>query len=601
MKKIILLTISLIASSVLLAQQGKLRGTVIDDENAETLIGVSVVVDGTTTGTITDLDGNYSLSLAPGTYTIVYSYISYATQKVTGVEIVADQTKTVDIRLGSDAEEIGEVVVTAQRITNSETALLTIQKKSANVLDAVSAESFSKTGDNDAGSAIRRVTGVSVEGGKYVYVRGLGDRYTKTQLNGVDIPGLDPDRNTVQMDIFPANLLDNIVVYKTFTPDLPGDFTGGMVDVNTKSFPSTETFSFSTTLGYTTGMNLKNNALRYNGGAGTFMAFGTKYRELPFAEDTKIPNRFEYNPALTELTSSFNRQLAPSTFTSPLNGRVAVSKGNQINKEKITLGYNTAFNYSYEFRNYDEYEFGRAFKGDSSQTTLFQDVAAKGQRSEQEVQWSGMLGGAIKTNKSKYVLNLLHTQNAVSRSALYEIAKPDDQNTALPLKQYVLDYSQRSVSNVLFAGTHSLRPDKWELEWKLSPTYSKITEPDIRSTKYLVEYNPLTEQNDYIIDNGDGAVPERFYRYLTEINGVAKIDLTHDFKIWKNLDSKLKFGVANTYKNRDYKVLRFIFNSNLEQDLTGNGDELMEDEVIWSTFNSPGTDVRSEGRLTNNQ
>jgi TonB-dependent receptor len=575
-------------------QQGKLRGTIIDDENVETLIGVSVVIDGTFTGTITDLEGNYNLALDPGTYTIVFSYISYATQKVTGIIIKAGETNTVDIRLGSDAEEIGEVVVMAQRITNSESALLTIQKKSANVLDAVSAESFAKTGDNDAGAAIRRVTGVSVEGGKYVYVRGLGDRYTKTQLNGVDIPGLDPDRNTVQMDIFPANLLDNIVVYKTFTPELPGDFTGGMVDINTKSFPSTETFSFSATMAYTTGMSLQKDALRYNGGAGTFAAFGNKYRALPFSEDTKIPNRFERDPALTELTSSFNRQLAPNQFTSPLNGRLAISKGNQITKEKVTFGYNTALNYSYEFRNYDEFEFGRSIKSEPSETALSQLQYASGQRSEQEVQWSGMLGGAIKTDKSKYILNLLHSQNAVSRAAVYDITFPNGLNTALPFKQFVLDYSQRSVSNLLFSGSHKLRSNKWGLDWKLSPTYSKITEPDIRSTKYIIE------NNEFIIDNGDGAIPERFYRYLTEINAVAKVDLTYDFKAWKNLDSKLKFGTANTYKTRDYKVLRFIFNSTLDEDLTGNADELMTDDLIWSNSNATGTYVRAEESLTNN-
>lgn len=594
MKRILLIITAVLVAVSSFAQQGKLRGTIIDEGDGETLIGVTVVVEGTTNGTITDLDGNYSLSLNPGTYTILFSYISYATQRVEGVVIKAGETKLMDIQMGSDEELIGEVTVTAERITNSERALLTIQKKSSNVLDAVSAQTFSKTGDNDAAQAIKRVTGVSVEGGKYVYVRGLGDRYTKTQLNGVDIPGLDPDRNSVQMDIFPANLLDNIVVYKTFTPDLPGDFVGGMVDVTTKSFPSTSTFSFSSSIGYTTGMNLNSSALRYKGGAGTFFGFGNKYRALPFSESTDIPNRFEFDPALTELTGSFNRQLAPTTFTSPLNGSLAVSKGNQINKEKVTLGYNTALNYRYQFRNYDEYEFGRSIKGPSDETELVQLQSATGQRSEQEVQWSGMLGGAIKTNKSKYLLNLLHSQNSVSRSALYDITFPNGQNTALPLKQFVLDYSQRSVTNVLLGGKHSIRPDKWDLEWKLSPTFSKITEPDVRSTKYIVE------DGEFIIDNGDGAVPERFYRSLNEINGVAKLDVTHDFKVWKNLDSKLKFGFANTYKNRDYQILRFIFNSTSSETLSGNGDELMADDFLWSTSNTTGTYVRAEESLEDN-
>ncbi|MCB9255725.1 MAG: TonB-dependent receptor [Chitinophagales bacterium] len=589
MKKIIYLLFSLVFVSSVFAQQGKVRGVIIDDENAETLIGVSVVVEGTTIGTITDLDGNYSLSLDPGSYTIVYSYISYASQRVTDVIVKAGETKIIDLRFKSDAEQIGEVVVTAERITNNETALQTIQKKSANVLDGVSAQTFTKTGDNDAAAAMRRVTGVSVEGGKYVYVRGLGDRYTKTQLNGVDIPGLDPDRNTVQMDIFPSNLLDNIVVYKTFTPDLPADFTGGMVNINTKSFPSSETFSFSTSLGYTIGMNFNSNALRHKGGAGTFMGFGNKYRELPFDKNTVVLNLKYTDPAkLTSLTSAFSKQLAPTVFTSPLNGSFSISKGNQIDAKRVTLGYNTAFNYRYQFRNYDEYEFGRSIKGNPSESELLQLQYAKGQRSEQEIQWSGMLGGALKTKKSKYIANILHSQNAQTRSADYSIVFPDGQNTALPLKQFVLDYSQRSVSNLLLAGTHNLKEDKWELEWKLSPTYSKITEPDIRSTKYLIE------NGEYIIDNGDGAVPERFYRYLTEINTVGKVDVTHDFKVWKNLNSKLKFGVANTFKTRDYAVLRYLFNSTLDTELSGNGDELLLPENIYSNTNTRGTYVSSE-------
>ncbi len=585
------------------SQQGKLRGTVIDDENGETLIGVSVVIEGTTIGTITDLDGNYSLSLEPGKYTVLYSYISYATQRVTDVVITPGGTKLVDIRLGSDVEQIGEVVVKAERITNSETALLTIQKKSANVLDGISAQTFSKTGDNDAGAAIRRVTGVSVEGGKYVYVRGLGDRYTKTQLNGVDIPGLDPDRNSVQMDIFPANLLDNIVVYKTFTPDLPGDFTGGMIDVTTKSFPARSTFAFSSSIGYTTGMNLIEDALRYKGGGGTFFGFGNKFRELPFPENTDIPNRVEDDPRLTELTGSFNRQLAPTTFRSPLNGSIALSKGNQIDKEKVTIGYNTAFNYRYQFRNYDKFEFGRSFKGNPNSTDLLQSLYANGQRSEQEVQWSGMLGGAIKTAKSKFLLNLLHTQNSVSRSAQYKITQPASQDNANNNRQFVLDYSQRSVTNILLSGKHSIKPEKWELEWKVSPTLSKITEPDIRSTTYVEEVVNLPGDSSFVqyrVDNGEGAVPERFFRELTEINAVAKVDVVHDFKVWGNLDSKLKFGFANTFKNRDYQILRFIFNSTSGEQLTGNGDELMEDDFLWTPTNTTGTYLRSEESLTEN-
>ena len=110
-------------------------------------------------------------------------------------------------------------------------------------MDAVSAQEFKKAGDGNAASAAKRVSGVSIDGGKYVFVRGLGDRYTKTQLNGMDIPGLDPDRNSIQMDIFPANIIDNIKVLKSFSANLPADFTWVVVDIETKSIPIETNFS----------------------------------------------------------------------------------------------------------------------------------------------------------------------------------------------------------------------------------------------------------------------------------------------------------------------------------------------------------------------
>ncbi|MGB1247928.1 MAG: TonB-dependent receptor domain-containing protein [Chitinophagales bacterium] len=590
MKHIFITIFTLLLVSVGFGQTGAIRGVVYDENTGETMPFVNVVVTGTTTGATTDLDGNFAISnLSAGTYSISLSFVSYQTKTIEGILLEEGEIENITVQLSDKELEIEEVVIKAERNKNSDIAVLTLQKKSVNVLDGISSETFKKTGDGDAAAAIKRVTGVSVEGGKYVYVRGLGDRYTKTQLNGVDIPGLDPDRNTVQMDIFPSNLLDNLVIYKTFSPDLPGDFTGGMVNIETKSFPSAKTFSFSLGMGYTTGMHLKKDALRYKSGAGSFFAFGSKYRELPFDENTEVINIHIKDPALmTELTSSFENQLAPTTFRSPLNGSFSIYKGNQINKEKITLGYNAAFNYSYQFRHYDNYEFGRYRKdNEKDSTALVLDQSIDGQRSEQEVSWSGLVGGAIKTDKSKFVLNFLHSQNAVSRAAIYNIQNVG-QNTALPLKQYVLDYSQRSVSNLYLSGKHNLKANLWEVEWKLSPTLSLIKEPDIRSTAYLIEKD--AEGNDqFLVDNGDGAVPERFYRNLNEINAVAKADASYKFDVWNGEKSKLKFGFANTFKNRDYQIIHYLFENNMSTNWTGNGDELLSEENIFSSTNQQGT------------
>lgn len=220
--------ISIFSVSIISAQTGGIAGKVIEAESGFEIIGGNVVIKGTGTGSSTDLDGNYLIqSLEPGTYTLECSYIGFETKDIVDVVVESGKVTQMDIQMGETSIQLEVAVVTGKKITNTETALLAIQKKAPVILDGISSAQISKSGDNDVASAVKRVTGVTVEDGKYVYVRGLGDRYSKTTLNGATIPGLDPNRNTVQMDLFPTDLIDNIIIYKTFSPNLPGDFSGG--------------------------------------------------------------------------------------------------------------------------------------------------------------------------------------------------------------------------------------------------------------------------------------------------------------------------------------------------------------------------------------
>ncbi|MDA3821405.1 MAG: carboxypeptidase-like regulatory domain-containing protein, partial [Bacteroidales bacterium] len=220
------------------SQAGFLRGKVFDDATGEFLPGVTIFIEGTSTGTITDLDGNFNLSVEPGEYDLRVSFISYETLIISGVKVVGGEVNSLgELKLEEATISLNEVTVTAKAVRNTETALISIKRRSPNMIDGISSGSLKMIGDSDAASAMKRVSGVSVSQGKYVYVRGLGDRYTKTLLNGVDIPGLDPDRNTLQMGIFPTSVIDNIIVYKTFSAELPADFTGGAIDIEMKDFP----------------------------------------------------------------------------------------------------------------------------------------------------------------------------------------------------------------------------------------------------------------------------------------------------------------------------------------------------------------------------
>src|SRR5690606_31908836 len=179
-------------------------------------------------------------------------------------------------------------------------------------------------------TAVRTVPGVSVQEGKYVYVRGLGDRYSKSILNGVDIPGLDPDKNTVQMDIFPTNILENVIVIKSGSAELPADFTGGVVDVVTKDFPAQKQMGVSFSLGANPEMTLNNKYLNYKGGKTDFLGFDDGSRTLNVDPSNDLPRPTSAdNSGIENITKSFNPLMGPKMSTSLPNFSLGFNYGNQ--------------------------------------------------------------------------------------------------------------------------------------------------------------------------------------------------------------------------------------------------------------------------------
>lgn len=231
-------TLLILLTSIIGYSQTKIVGKVLDEEFNETMPFANVLVKGSSKGVTTDFDGNYSIIISPGTYTLIYSFVGYKTKEIINVEVLENEIKDINVSLESSSVGLKELVVSVSNKKNSEEALLRMQKKSANLMDGISLESFKKIGASNLANAIKRVPGISIMGGKYIYVRGLGDRYSKSILNGINIPGLDPDRNTIQMDLFPTNILENVQITKSFSANLPADFTGGLVNIITKDFYS---------------------------------------------------------------------------------------------------------------------------------------------------------------------------------------------------------------------------------------------------------------------------------------------------------------------------------------------------------------------------
>ncbi|GAA5041943.1 TonB-dependent receptor [Marivirga lumbricoides] len=580
--------------SIANAQKGTIRGTVTDAANGEALYGVNVIIENTSTGAVTDFDGKFEISVQPGTYNLQASFVTYRKLNITGISVKAGQVTIVDnIALEEDVEQLGEVVVTAKALRTTEEALLSIKRKSPNLLDGISAANFRKIGDGDAASAVKRVPGISVEGGKYVYIRGLGDRYTKSILNGMDIPGLDPDRNSLQMDMFPTGIIDNIIVTKSFSADLPADFTGGVVNIETKNFPEEPVLSVSIGGTYNPAMHFQSDYLTYDGGSTDFLGFDDGTRSNPAYKYSKdeiplygnVVGRPDSEEGLRyrEILNGFNRNLSTIQRNSGMDFSAGINLGNQNSIGNIKVGHNFSLNYKNATRFYQDAEFGRyGLANNTSTTELEVRERQTGNYGTNDVLISANGGLAIKTNNSKIALNLMHLQNGEKKAGEF-LYFNRDQGANFDAYQTNLEYSQKSLTNGLLLGEHYSSDKRWELSWKLSPTISSINDPDIRFTRIRDE----GFDGENLSIGSESGYPERIWRELNEINVAGKVDVTRTYKFMGDEDVKLKFGGGHTYKQRDYTIENYQIIPN-GVTITRDPNVIMLPENLWPS-NENGT------------
>ncbi len=594
--KQLLIIIFALTSTYIFAQTGTIRGTVIDDSDGQTLIGVNIYIKSISKGTVTDLDGKFTLELEPGTYDLQISYITYQTTTITGVEVKEGKLELLEnIRLKESSLELGEVVITAEAVRSSEVALMSMKKKSATMMDGISSSKMQQTGDATAVEAAKRVTGVSIEDGKYIYVRGLGDRYTKTTLNGVDIPGLDPDKNSLQMDIFPTNLIDNMMISKNFTADLPADFTGGILNVETKDFPEERILNVSIGTSFNPDMHFNPDYLSYEGGSTDFLGMDDGSRELPAgAEQSNIPTPVSgaSSESVNQFVGSFNPQLGAQRTTSFVDYSAGFTIGDQleIKKKKDStdtfsnydpkLGYIFSLSYKTDYRYYDDVVYGEYQRNiDPAITEMRQANLQTGELGEKNVLVGALGGLAYKGRYSKIRLTLMHLQNGESRAGKFRI---DNNGEAVGQSGYIaasnnLEYNQRGLTNILLNGTHVLKDSGWELDWRLSPTLSTSEDPDIRKTAFT----QTAVDTSFIA--GAGGNPSRIWRSLNEINATGKLDITKNYKFIAK-DAKFRFGGSHTYKQRDYEILSFDMQFFGNQDWPNpDPNEVLNPENIYPT------------------
>lgn len=263
---------------------GTFTGRVINSEDGKPVANARVFISGTPLDVSTDAEGRFSVPIAAGSYSVSVIAGSFSTVTLYDIAIVAGETTERPVELTPAGLELPEFVVLEPFVEGSLAAFVEERRSSSAVTDILGAEQIARAGDSDAAGALKRVTGLTLVGGKFVYVRGLGERYSSILLNGAQIPSPDPTRRVVPLDLFPTDILSGVVVQKTYSADMPGEFGGGTIQLRTKGFPEEPVFKMSLGLGAADGTTFE-TGLDYKGGSRDWTGRDRSERNLPSALD----------------------------------------------------------------------------------------------------------------------------------------------------------------------------------------------------------------------------------------------------------------------------------------------------------------------------
>lgn len=555
--------------------RGTIRGKVIDKTNGLELIGASVALQGTDRVKFTDINGDYAFpNVAVGTHTVVASMPGFTTTTVEAIEVTEETPVTVDISLPMDTF-VTEMTVTAEMSENTEASLLKFRQKALAISDAISAEMISRSGGSNAADAVKKITGASVVGGKYVYIRGLGDRYSSTHLNGTELPTADPDVKSFQADLFPANLLDNIVTVKSFTPDKPGNFSGGIIDIGTKEYPEAFTFGAGYSTGFNTQATFADDFYTYSGSGSDWMGRDGGLRSLPEIlqdPELEVPSLIdarrdgEKAELLDRISRSFEPVMAGQNETAPMDQGFSVSVGNQKEIWGKKFGFLGSITYS---RNYDyihDWQTARwkmaSAAGDADALINQSDFTAR--QGVDKVVWGGLASmRIIPASNHEIGLNVIYSQSGESKAHYYSGAWPEQfSSDGTTLESRLLKYTERNLTTTQLYG-ESYFPHFLEmtLNWNASMSSTSQDEPDTRIfTDHFSERmvnGALTTI--YSITPSNYNNPARYFRDLAEDSDAFQFDAKVPFTQWGGHKGHLKVGANISSKSRDFNELRFEY------------------------------------------
>jgi outer membrane cobalamin receptor len=546
-----------------IAQTGSVKGNISDASTGEALIGASILIQGTTKGTITDLDGNFHLdNLENGNYNLVIGYVSYE-QQIQRITINPGESVELNIQLQTTSTELGLVKVVASKRSDTDMSMITALKSSSLSASGITRQQISRSQDRDASEVVTRVPGVTVRDGKFINVRGLDERYNVVWLNGTSTPSSEADRRAFSFDVLPSSLIDNIFLYKTAAPEIPADFAGAVVQIQTKSTVDNNSTDISYSAGYRQFTTFR-DMYSYTGGKHDWIGFDDGTRSIPkgfpstseFRDLTDNPTEAD-KQAITDMGRSFNKIWTPyktnaipdQAFQLNLNRKFLLGK---VSIGNVTsLGYSVGNQYREIFRaGYQVYD--QVNDHPDTSYYFYDDHYLTKTKLNGLFNWLFVFGQNQKIEFRNF-FNQISDKHTLLRTGRdfyggsYKAASE-------------LGFQSRSIYSGQLTGTLNYRSSAIKLDWTLGYSYTNKMLPDIRR----IEKNRNEDDGPnapYVTSLNFNADPKLLGR-LTLTNHenvyVGGLNYLHKIEIG-NFIPELKAGFLAEFKNRTFTARNIGF------------------------------------------
>ncbi|AMM51275.1 hypothetical protein TH61_08960 [Rufibacter sp. DG15C] len=574
-----LLTLLLINTAwMAYGQQGTLTGKVKDGKTGEALIGAVVSVTGSSMATPTDYEGNFTLPLKPGTYSITATYVSYTPFTQGNVTITAGQTASLNLNLTEDSKSLQEVTVVAERQTNTDISLIKDLKQSEVVVSGMSSEQIVKAQDRDAAEAVKRIPGVTIQDNRFIIVRGLSERYNSVLLNNALTPSSEVDVRAFSFDVLPTSVIDRILVYKSPAPELPGDFAGGAIKVSTKNTVSENSTSFNFATSFRQGTTFQDF---YTDKASNLdmWGLGSKDRSLP--SGLPSTNRFQALDYATK--AQYGQQLGlrnvwtPTKTTATPDLRFNLGLNRVMDLADFRLSSISALTYSNSrlHQNISRWDYQEARDSEAVETNwAYQDDV-----SSNTVRLGALQNFSLRLNEN----NKIEFRNLFNQIGINEATVREGLNmetgTTQEERNYALRYETRTIYTGQLQGTHTTDNQLNTYTWTTGFNFLNRQEPDLRRVRTQRDAGSEGPYKVQISTNSTPYDAGRFYSNLDETAFIAEGQFQHLFQATDSADletaPKFKAGFYLERKDRGFTARTLTYKRN-----TGINGERTEDAIL---------------------